>query len=897
MLRVILSLAMLLASGSLAPAEDVFVSTFEWDEDSNRDGWPDAWQRLLDRQHPHYVRVFLATDAAFEGRRSLKIQLNGGSVAVDSPPVPVQGRFRYTAQAQVRCQGLTRDRFHLVLRCLDDKGRLIAQLRSQAVHGTRPWETVQVAMSGCPPEGTRYLQIRLMLEAAPLADLRGAVWIDQVRLIRRAYLDIRPHPPLGVFARPEQVQLRYSLSGVGYAQGELELVVLDHQGRRVCRPHRVPISGSARTASRGSRQRSPAVVAISRRDSPAGDPRPNHATEGRDSPRRETPTEQQPIRGTWRPPIRQGGYYRVEARLRVAGRVVSRGETSFAVLPPLPVRGEHPFGWSFARPIGPKEQDVWEALVRQLGPKRVKYPLWQTSGTSKTHRETVAWVRRLLSRGAQVVGVCGDPPPPVAKELDGLRLFPEAAVGEVFLMNPKLWAESLGETMLGYGLQVPVWQWGADDDHSLVELQGVARQIAQVRRTLGQSAAFLDVAVPWSLEAPVPTTGAWELVCFSSRKRLPWQQLEQRLEAIRVPSRWWYSLLLDRYRPGGEQAGADPSPTAVQMSMHLLLAHAAGCQGAFLHGVERPGLFLASEGSVGPLAVPWTVTVRSLAGTRHVGNLSLGKGVRNWLFVGPHHAVWVLWAEKPGTQRLPAELVDRAWSLWGKELPRRRFGGGAEVELPVGPEPVFVWSENPALARLARSVRLKHDQVPSVLGQDHPNELIFSNPTDRPLSGEVKLIPPRHWRIAPNRWEFHLAPGESFRKPFLVRLPIYASTGIQQTQVRLHLEGRPVPLVLGLPLQAGIPGLRAQAEVLDQDNQVRVVRVRLHNGRPKRLQVQCTLVLQGLPRRTRTASVPPGQQRVLNFVLDKRVASGSEALLRTYLAEENAFFHLKLRLP
>ncbi len=897
---VIVLLVLGLGSQPVAGTEELFTSTFEWAEDTNRDGWPDQWVRVTDRQRPKYVRVFLASDHAWQGKRSLKIRLNGGSVVVDSPPVPVQRQYRYVAEAHVRCRGLVRDRFFLILRCLDSSGHPVAEFRSRVIRGTRPWQRIEVAPAGCPPEGTHYLQIRLSLESAPLADLQGAVWIDQVRLLRKAYLGIRPEPPLGIFSRPEQVRLRYDLSGVDYPRGELELVVLDHQGRRVLPPHRVPLEEALPEGGQSPRiagRRRVSVVAVGHRagsDVPVVAPAPKEPLDSKlrsgsqSLPRR--------LQGTWRPAIRQAGFYRVQAQLRAGGRVVSRGETTFAVLPPLPVRGEHPFGWSFARPLLASEHEAWEELVRHLGPKRVKYPLWRTFGSPASREETQAWVRRLLSRGAQVVGVCGDPPPTVAKELDGLRLFPEAAVGEVFLMNPKLWSDSLAETMLSYGLQVPVWQWGADDDHSLVELQGVERQLAQVRKTLGQSAAYVDVVIPWSLHAPLPRAKAWELVCYSSRKSLPWQQLEDRLQQAQLPPRWWYSLLLDRVLP------AKPSPrtlsaAASQMALHLLLAHAAGAQGAFVHAVDRPSGFLSPQGSAGPLVVPWTVTVRSLAGTRYVGSLALGPKVRNWLFVGPHHAVWVLWAPEDRTQKLPAALVDQGWSLWGRPLPVKKGSTGAEVVLAVGPEPVFLWCGNPSLARLARSVRLLHDQVPSVLGRDHPNQLLFTNPQERPLSGKVKITPPPHWRIEPDHWEFHLAPGEQFRGQFLVRLPIYASTGPQHTRVQLHLDGFPQPLVLGLPLRAGIPGLKAEAAVVDQDDRSRVVRVHLHNRRSKRLQVQCTLVLRGQPRRTRTVNVPPGQQRVLNFVLPREVAAGSEALLRTYLAEENAFFHLKLHLP
>ncbi len=45
----------------LAEKERVFEATFGRQEDRNRDGWPDAWRRITDRDHPRFVAMKLSS--------------------------------------------------------------------------------------------------------------------------------------------------------------------------------------------------------------------------------------------------------------------------------------------------------------------------------------------------------------------------------------------------------------------------------------------------------------------------------------------------------------------------------------------------------------------------------------------------------------------------------------------------------------------------------------------------------------------------------------------------------------------------------------------------------------------------------------------------------------------
>src|SRR5262245_15030434 len=75
--------------------------------DVNRDGWPDRWTRERSAVFPPYLdmRVDSAAPALSQpssikeekaaDQRSLRMELDGGAIAVYSPPIPIQSIFSY----------------------------------------------------------------------------------------------------------------------------------------------------------------------------------------------------------------------------------------------------------------------------------------------------------------------------------------------------------------------------------------------------------------------------------------------------------------------------------------------------------------------------------------------------------------------------------------------------------------------------------------------------------------------------------------------------------------------------------------------------------------------------------------------------------------------------------
>src|SRR5690349_3089433 len=75
--------------------------------DVNHDDWPDGWRRRSGLNYPAWLPITLRDDrSAPTSQRSLRIELDGGAAAVDSPPIPISPLFSYVLEADVRTEKL-----------------------------------------------------------------------------------------------------------------------------------------------------------------------------------------------------------------------------------------------------------------------------------------------------------------------------------------------------------------------------------------------------------------------------------------------------------------------------------------------------------------------------------------------------------------------------------------------------------------------------------------------------------------------------------------------------------------------------------------------------------------------------------------------------------------------
>src|SRR5262249_19876417 len=85
--------------------------------------------------------------------------------------------------------------------------------------------------------------------------------------------------------------------------------------------------------------------------------------------------------------------------------------------------------------------------------------------------------------------------------------------------------------------------------------------------------------------------------------------------------------------------------------------------------------------------------------------------------------------------------------------------------------------------RWRMSVKLAQTQLPSVFGEPHANAIIVKNTFGQGISGQIRIVAPENWRLAPATFNFKLAAGETLNLPFDVLLTLDAATGRQDVRI------------------------------------------------------------------------------------------------------------------
>ena len=155
----------------------VFDGGFESDPVGGGFGWQ------LGRLDGARIRI-ASGEAAVEGRRGLAIEFSGGNLDFSQvgQVVPVAGGRRYALTAMARSAGLTSlsgPRFQV------EPHRSCPELRTVAtreLHGTSPWTRLALEFTTPPGCGAVTVRVRRPPTTRLDRDLRGRLWIDDVRL-------------------------------------------------------------------------------------------------------------------------------------------------------------------------------------------------------------------------------------------------------------------------------------------------------------------------------------------------------------------------------------------------------------------------------------------------------------------------------------------------------------------------------------------------------------------------------------------------------------------------------------------------------------------------------------------------------------------------------------------
>jgi hypothetical protein len=455
---------------------------------------------------------------------------------------------------------------------------------------------------------------------------------------------------------------------------------------------------------------------------------------------------------------------------------------TLAVVAPSKNRAHGEFGWSLPRGNESMSLVALGQLLPQVGINWVKFPVWINDQDSQLD-PIVHFAERLNTQGIEMVGLLADPPADVRAHFgDDASL----ASADIFTSEQSLWYPSLEPVLTRLSLQVRWWQLGLDEDESFVGYPHLAQTVGKIKDQLQRYGQEIHLGLGWRIfnELPIDKNPPWNFLQLSASPPLTADELTAYLPALDEPkiSRWVSVQPLERDVYSTETRASD-------LIHRMLAAKVAGAEGIF---IPRPfdvdsGL-MSPDGSPGELLLPWRTTALALSGAKYLGSLQLPNGSSNHVFARGGEVVMVVWNDRPIEEALYLGEDVRQLDVWGRMTRLRETDAGQVI--PVGPLPTFVTGLSEPLVRWNMSVAFEHSRLPSVCGVPHENSLRIKNFFSQGVGGQVRLVGPDVWKIAPRIIDFKLSAGEEASQPFSVALPLDAAAGRQPIRIDFEVSAQ-----------------------------------------------------------------------------------------------------------
>jgi hypothetical protein len=724
-------------AASAGPSIEVFRCRFEPSQDRDYDGWPDGWSRGRGPGYPRYVRIRICEDSPPGGGRSLRVDLDGGGALAQSPRIPVRPTSAYVLEAALRAEGLAHDQAYLSVTFLSAQRAPLRSFHSQPVRSTGPWRPVRLGPL-TPDAGAAFAVIGLHVQpGADAEDLRGTVWLGDLRLGRmpRVGLTVEQAAPAPAAALRllddfRHIHVACNVSGLDSRRAEVTFCLQDAGSRELARHTQLlALDRTAGVAEPGDHAgtaswnppvsgpgfyRVRATVVEESKGCSQGLPSPfGRGAGGEGSRNGNRPEMAAPLVKRPHPnplPEGEGTFVATGSDSLPPPAASGEAELTFAVIEPRRAPAGSEFGWSLPHGDRPLPLAALGELVCQAGVGWVKFPLAPGAGTSGRAagaqppplEPLVAFSDRLSQRGVRLIGLVCPPQAQTAMELFG--------------RDPKTWAASLERVQGRLGPRIAWWQLGSDRDSSWMDCpdhaapDSMRSMVAQVKTTLGRIGQNVHVGIPWDSRQPPPARTRpslqppWDFLSLvpgepTSAEQLAaqldatpaagvarWVPLEALAEGKRGPGTPWVPFAGTARRVLRTNGDRVPSgclfpieARAADLVRRMVVAKAHGAEGIFCPDPFDPerGLVYA-DGGPGELLLPWRSTALVLGGTKLLGRMGLPGGSTAWLFQRPGELVAAVWNDRPlgETVYLGDEL--REVDVWGGSRPCPPAAVGAE---------------------------------------------------------------------------------------------------------------------------------------------------------------------------------------------------------------------------
>jgi hypothetical protein len=816
--------------------------------DANFDTWPDRWSREQSVDFPHYLKIGIveepaANDATTDApstspQRSLKVELNGGAAAVHTPPIEVDAMYTYVVEGRVRTEGLKHDEARLALTFLDANNKPLETISSEPIRRTTGWTKVRIGPIASTSQHVESALVTLYLSPTDKVDLKGSAWFSDIWLGRLPRMTLTADHRSHLYLDDETPQITCSASGFAEQHTKVIFELVDVHDKVVATSDvRLVAQQDARSSNStwqdGGDKDAPAIPSTAPDKSTPSETTGASAPPADDGPNRSAA----PIfAGTavWEPQLPKPGFYRVRVEMPGKTGVANRREISLALARRLSPPSGGEFGWSL--PTG--EQDLTLTQLAEVmghsGCNWCKFPLWDESHPTDREEQLVWFAERLGLRRIELVGLLSSPPDVLQKQLFGAES--QQAAG-IFSMPTQMWYPSLEPIMTRMSLKVRWWQLGLDRDQSFVGYPELGKKIEQLKKQFTRYGQRVHLGMGWSWLKELPgEKPTWDFLAFSADPALTWEEQITYLRATKDRGclRWVVLDPLRREHYSLETRIAD-------LAMRMIAAKMEGAEGIFVpeafsdsHGI------LNQDGTVGELFIPWRTAAHILAGAKPLGTLQLPSNCRTQVFQRGEEIVMAVWSDQP--TRVPLFLGEdaRQIDLWGSETPVPMEDGVQVVE--VGPKPVFITQISAALMRTQMSVQFENTKLASLFGQPQYNAVKFKSFFPQSIRGQVRIVTPGTWKVAPKDIAFKTAPGETMFQQFEVALPTDATTGRQLLRLDFDLTAdRRYQFSIYRQLEVGLSDVFGEAFTRLNENGELEVEQRITNETDEVLSFKCYL--------------------------------------------------------
>ncbi len=836
---------LILAAGVSAPtdvrypdAAEVFRCDFGPQWDPRLDGDPDGWTRRYSAAYPRYLPVRIVEDPSATDGHCLRMDLDGSAAAIFSPPIKVNSIFSYVIEARLKTEGLVHDEAYISVTFYDAKHKPLETITSDHTGKTTDWHKVRIDPFAPSHEATDYAVIGLHLVPTARADVRGSASFDDVWIGRLPRMTLATDRRDNVYVDPARPKINCIASGFAEENSRVVFELLDRTGKVIAteQQHLVITTKASETRPDADASETPRATGI------VGN-------------------------ATWQPPIPDMGFYRVRVKMPGREGVVDERALSLAVVPAAAIPAAGEFGWTLPDGENPLTLGELAELLGKAGVNWVKFPCWL--GNQETSRiDRLVWfAERLRLQNIEMVGLLHQPPADLRKRL-GDSDHPLAA--QIFSTERELWDPSLEPVLTSLSLKVRWWQLGADKDTSFVGYPNAAEKVADFRRSASRFGQAVFVGIGWSWLYDLPRERqAWDFVSLSTDPPLTWEEESAYLKPS-APSKTRRWVVLEPLSK--DEYAADVR--AGDLAQRMLAAKIGGVEGIFVPEVFSPDRGLMNpDGTAGELLVPWRTTALALAGAKYVGSLNLANGSTNYIFDRDGQIVMVVWNDRPTEERLYLGDDVRQMDLWGRSV--KPTTENSEQVIQVRSLPTYLTGLNAAVLRWRMAVQLSEAQWPSLFGVAHSNTLLVKNTFGQGISGQIRIVAPDGWRVAPTEMPFKLGAGETLNQPFEAILPPDAASGRQDLRFDFDIMAdRHFNFSVRRQIDVGLDDVTITATTRINDQGELEIEQRLTNDTdqfvsfkcylyaPDRLPIVTQVVEQGRGTDTKTFRLPNGGELV-----------------------------------